>query len=237
MAARRVGVSASTSFRWRHRLCEGLREMHGDELEGTVELGVIRFPESSKGRRAGDRPPRRRGLPPDFRFRDRRLVPVALFCDRRGGAMASLIHDRDVFRLRLEAAITRRLRGRPRLVVAQGAAGPFSNASLRSGHPSFSRIHIHSGPALTLLWLRPSVLSQFDRLIDPEAHGALAARSGMLHMRTVCRYAARLIAWIARFNGVATRYLINYLAWHLAVDRAEWRLALAKIALRWPLGP
>jgi transposase-like protein len=43
----------------------------------------------------------------------------------------------------------------------------------------------------------------------------------------------RFKRWLARFRGVATKYLPNYLAWRRALDRAE-RARVAEAALRWP---
>jgi hypothetical protein len=54
------------------------------------------------------------------------------------------------------------------------------------------------------------------------------------HVENVQVYGALLVGWIRRFRGVATKYLPNYLAWHLALDLAR-RRALARAALRWPL--
>jgi hypothetical protein len=45
----------------------------------------------------------------------------------------------------------------------------------------------------------------------------------------------RLKQWLARFRGVATRYLANYLIWHTCVDRA-YRHGVGAVMLRWPIG-
>ena len=41
------------------------------------------------------------------------------------------------------------------------------------------------------------------------------------------RYQGRLKAWIARFRGVATKYLDRYLTWHMIDERVQ-RLTAAK---------
>lgn len=43
---------------------------------------------------------------------------------------------------------------------------------------------------------------------------------GIYHVQNVNAYHSRLKDWMRRFNGVATRYLQNYMHWHLFVDRA-----------------
>jgi hypothetical protein len=42
---------------------------------------------------------------------------------------------------------------------------------------------------------------------------------GPWHIQNVNAYHGRLKAWIARFRGVATCYLANYLGWFRAIDR------------------
>jgi len=42
---------------------------------------------------------------------------------------------------------------------------------------------------------------------------------GPWHVRSVNRYDASLKGWIARFRGVATKYLANYLGWRRLLDR------------------
>jgi transposase-like protein len=41
---------------------------------------------------------------------------------------------------------------------------------------------------------------------------------GAIHIQNVNAYHSRYKGWVARFHGVATHYLPNYLGWHWAVD-------------------
>jgi hypothetical protein len=56
----------------------------------------------------------------------------------------------------------------------------------------------------------------------------------LTHTETALDYRDRLLAWIRRFHGVATRYLPNYLVWHRVID-APYRLGIARTVLRWPV--
>lgn len=56
----------------------------------------------------------------------------------------------------------------------------------------------------------------------------------LAHTWTTYNYRLRLIAWIERFRGVATKYLPNYLMWHRLLDRPQ-RLAFQNTAIRWPI--
>lgn len=58
---------------------------------------------------------------------------------------------------------------------------------------------------------------------------------GPAHLETVRGYLCRMRRWFRRFNGVATRYLPNYLRWHHHLD-ARHRHGLDICVLRWPLG-
>lgn len=60
--------------------------------------------------------------------------------------------------------------------------------------------------------------------------GDLAARDGTIeHNRNAVAYARNLRQWLARFRGVADRYLPHYLAWHFLVER--WTVAAAAFVI------
>ncbi|MGF1620882.1 MAG: IS1595 family transposase, partial [Rhodomicrobiaceae bacterium] len=42
----------------------------------------------------------------------------------------------------------------------------------------------------------------------------------VLHIQTVNAYVSRFKKWLDRFNGVATKYLPNYLGWRRAMEKA-----------------
>ena len=69
-----------------------------------------------------------------------------------------------------------------------------------------------------------------------DGRGRLTTPASELARSTLAaKMQARLFMnWLERFNGVATKYLPNYVAWHFALDR-ERRQGFRAIALRWPL--
>ncbi|KFC61502.1 IS1595 family transposase [Massilia sp. LC238] len=71
--------------------------------------------------------------------------------------------------------------------------------------------------------------------ISHEAVNLLAGERvrGAVHVQNVNAYHRRFRQWLARFNGVASRYLPNYLGWQWAVDgrRIESAEAMLRIAL------
>ncbi|RZA29529.1 MAG: IS1595 family transposase, partial [Lysobacteraceae bacterium] len=57
---------------------------------------------------------------------------------------------------------------------------------------------------------------------------------GAVHVQNVNAYHRRFRQWLARFNGVASHYLPNYLGWQWAVDGR--RITSAEALLRIALG-
>lgn len=58
------------------------------------------------------------------------------------------------------------------------------------------------------------------------SHRAINLRAGVrvmgaIHIQNVNAYHSRFRGWLERFNGVATAYLQNYLAWRWIIDAKE----------------
>jgi hypothetical protein len=69
-------------------------------------------------------------------------------------------------------------------------------------------------------------------------HAAVNLRAGVrtrgaVHVQNVNAYHGRFHQWLSRFNGIATRYLRNYLAWRQVLDagRIDSSAALLKAAI------
>jgi transposase-like protein len=187
-AAARIHVHPSTAFRWRHRLLAWLKAHDREQLEGWIEVGLIRFAESRKGRRVVGRPPRRRALAAWEWYGSPRAM-VVVGCDRRGHVIAQLLPSIRMRPKTSEAVVA--LEGRldvsshpPRLVAGHGPLSLWYSLATQMG------IALHDSRSTSLL-------------------------HGTDHQRTYCR---RLRRWIARFRGVSTRYLPHYLIWHHRAD-------------------
>ncbi len=55
--------------------------------------------------------------------------------------------------------------------------------------------------------------------------------AGIYHIQNVNAYDSRLKGWMFGFNGVATKYLGNYLGWHRMLDKSAKRLSGKKFLL------
>ena len=205
-AAARLHIHPSTAFRWRHRLLGGLSRGQAAELRGWIEIGFDWFPHSRKGERGiADRPPRRRGTRCWVRFRGRRAY-VVMACDRLGRVVTALARTGRVDADAIAHVLSAHVRGVPALTAPEGPFGPTARLARRKG------------------W-------EFCRARG----GMLDARPWPAHVRTIRSYRLRLRRWLPRFHGVATKYLPNYLIWHLALDSAR-RNGLEASLMRWPLG-
>jgi len=199
-----LGLHPATAFRWRHALLAAVRARDDTVLRGWIELGDVGFAYSEKGRRDRDRPARR-GSADRWRIRRAAVVKVVVACDRLGGVMTVLLPWPSVRVTDVEASLEKRLGSRVVIVARQGRLGPYARFARRRG-------------------------SAYQ-----DARGiALRPTSTLTHVRTVKRYVRRLLGWMPRFRGVATKYLPHYLAWHRMIDRSV-RLAFEAVVLRWPL--
>ena len=211
-SAARSKIHPDTSFRWRHALLRELCRHERERLAGWIELGTLWFAYSEKGRVQRSRLPRRRGV---RRARSSQQqterVRVVLAADRLGRIATARCTDRVPSARELEAVLEGRIARKPSptIVAKEGRFGP-AGVFARRLKGSFK----DARPGAARGRRQPEIL---------------------VHVRTVEAYAVRLVDWMARFRGVATRYLSHYLAWHVSVDRA-WRQRAAARVLRWPLG-
>jgi len=203
-SAKEVSVHPSTAFRWRHRLAAGLRATDNDRLTGRIELYMWRYPESRKGERGLDRPPRRGTQPMSPIDWPGRWDWLYLACDREGNVVSRILPERtpDEWGIVLKD----RIHGVPVLIA--------SVRNFRYGNvPLFAE-----------------TIGASVRLATGLEHPSHRPDTAVM------LYRARLVRWLARFHGVASKYLENYLVWHRRVDEAE-RSDLPARVLRWPVPP
>jgi transposase-like protein len=190
-AAAHCGVHLTTSFRWRHRFLRAPAAAR-EALGGVVEADETFFRRSHKGSRRwrrGDAPPERR--------------------PHRRGERAS---KRGLSAEQVPALIARD----------------------RAGHTVDAVLPDLGAEAITTV-LAPVVAGDAVLCSDgAEAYAAFAAGRGLHHepvnlaagvrvrdgaFQNVNAYHGRLKGWMGRFNGVATRYLPNYLGWRRTLER------------------
>lgn len=128
------------------------------------------------------------------------------------------------------------------VLVARDRTGATFDFVTGRGAVTTAQLHRHLLPVLD-----PDVLLVTDSHPAYKAFARAAAISheavnlragervrGAIHVQNVNAYHRRFRQWLARFNGVASRYLPNYLGWQWAVDGG--RIETAEEMLRIALG-
>jgi len=190
-AAKRIGVHRNTTFRWRHRVLDRVKDDRPDHLVGIVEADEMFLLESQKGSRKLDRPPRKRGGRAALRGISHHLDCILVARDR-GGQTIDAVTGRGA--LKVAQLVTHLL---PKL-DAQALLVTDANTA----YPAFARAHGVAHQAVNL--------SAGERVRKGDA--------GAIHVQNVNAYHRRFKEWLAHFHGVASRWLPNYLGWHWALD-------------------
>lgn len=189
-AARQLDIHPSTAFRWRHRILDWLRDHDTERVSGWVEIAHHLLPESQKGSRNLDRPPR--SHTPDniyYHIAERgRCIRVWFACDRRGNIVSGH-HPRDADAAKCLASIMADRIAPDSCLISAGAPPVFSDFAAAAQ----LEFHHHNDPP----WRHPL----------KDNHVAIP-------------YRIRWYEWLVRFRGVATKYLSNYLIWHRSYDVA-----------------
>ncbi|QOY95812.1 IS1595 family transposase [Massilia sp. UMI-21] len=193
-AALDVGVHRNTAFRWRHRFVDRVKHDQPEQLSGIVEADEMFILESQKGARKLDRAPRKRGGAARKRGISNELDCILVARDRARQTIGALVGRGALKAVHLERHLLPKL-DRQALLVSD------ANAVYRT----FSRKH---GIAHQAVNLRAGVRVRRDA-------------GNALHVQNVNAFHQRLRDWLARFRGVASRYLPNYLGWHRVLDRAQ----------------
>ena len=190
-AASRIGVHRNTAFRWRHRFLEWGKLDRTPQFNGLVEADELFLLESQKGARKLDRPARRRGGVAARHGISREHDCILVARDRGGNTMDAVTGRGALNVAQLEHHLLPKLDRQALLVTDANAA-----------YRAFSRRHGIAHQSVNLsagVRVRPGI-------------------EGAIHVQNVNAYHSRFRAWLARFHGVASRYLPNYLGWHRALD-------------------
>lgn len=208
-AAAHCGVHLTTSFRWRHRFLRAPAAAR-EALGGVVEADETFFRRSHKGSRRW-----RRGDAPPGRGPHRRGEQAS----RRGlsAEQVPALIARDRAGHTVDAVLPDLGAEAIKAVLAPVVAGDAVLCSDGAkAYAAFAAGHgLHHEPVNLAAGIR--------------------VREGAFHIQNVNAYHGRLKGWMGRFNGVATRYLPNYLGWRRTLERAPeasasktWLLAAAR---------
>jgi hypothetical protein len=207
-AAAHCGGHLTTSFRWRHRFLRAPAATR-EALGGVVEADETFFRRSHKGSRrwrGGDAPPGRR--------------------PRRRGERAS---KRGLSSEQVPALIARDRAGHTVGAVLPDLGAGAIEAALAPVVAADAVLCSDGAKAYAAFAAERGIRHE-----PINVAAGVRVRDGAFHIQNVNAYHGRLKGWMGRFNGVATRYLPNYLGWRRTLERAPepsasktWLLAAA----------
>src|SRR5690242_2560389 len=193
-AAAHCGVHPPTSFRWRHRFLRAPAAAR-EALGGVVEADETFFRRSHKGSRRW----RRGGAPPGRG-------------PRRRGERAG---KRGLSAEQVPALIARDRAGHTADAVLPDLGAEAIGAALGPVVASDAVLCSDGAKAYAAFAAGRGIRHE-----PINVAAGVRVRDGAFHIQNVNAYHGRLKGWMGRFNGVATRYLPNYLGWRRTLERA-----------------
>ena len=206
-AASQVEVHRNTAFRWRHRFLDWVKHDRPRQLTGIVEADETFLLESQKGSRTLDREPRKRGGKAALRGISHHLDCILVARDRSGQTIDAVTGRGALKKSQLVQHLLPKLDPQVLLVTDTNAA-----------YRAFARDHGIAHQAVNL----------------QAGERVRTSSKGTIHVQNVNAYHRRFKEWLARFHGVASRRLPNYLGWLWAIDggRVTSVEQLLRIAIR-----
>lgn len=187
-AAARCGVDKNTAFLWRHRFLRLPAEQKAKRESGIVEADETYFLESFKGSRKLPRAPRKRGGKAAKRGLSAEQIPVLIVRDRVGETADFVLPKAD--KKHVGAVLKPLLADDAILGTDGGGSGVFA-AVAREQKLTHRFVNVRAG---------------------------LKVVGKVYHVQNVNAYTSRLKGWMRRFNGVATKYLPNYMGWRRMLE-------------------
>ncbi len=190
-SAKETGISIQTSFDWRHKLLTSFASVSPDEFQGIVESDDLFFAYSEKGNRNLGRKPRKRGAKAGKAGISDEKVAVVATCDRSGNKDFKVATKGRISKKDLDCVIRGKL----------DKAEVLCSDSHRS-YGAFAKANT--------LEHKKFNTSKGQRTVDK-----------IYHVQNVNNMDMRLRKFMDSFNGVASKYLQNYLNWFLVLEKIK----------------
>jgi len=190
-SAKETGISIQTSFDWRHKLLTSFSSVSVKEFEGIVESDDLFFAYSEKGSHHLDRKPKKRGEKASKAGISNEKVAVVATCDRSGNKDFKVATRGRISKKDLEKALKGKL-DKAAVLCSDGHRSYAAFAKANTiGHKKFNA-------------------SKGQRAVEK-----------IYHVQNVNNMDMRLRKFMESFNGVATKYLQNYLNWFLVLEKIK----------------
>lgn len=184
-------ICIQTSFDWRHKIISAFDEQRPSTFGGIIESDDIFFLESGKGSRQLDRKARLRGSKATKRGINDQQVAVVVTQDRSGSQELSVVKKGRISKNDLNKTLKGKIED-----------GSILCTDAHRSYTAFAK----------------------DNKIE---HHKFIANKGqrvvnkVYHIQNVNNTAKRLRAWMTPFNGVATKYLQNYMNWFMVLEKIK----------------
>lgn len=190
-SAKETGISIQTSFDWRHKLLTSFDSVSVEEFQGIVESDDLFFAYSEKGNRNLDRPAKKRGEKAGKRGISNEKVAVVATCDRSGNKDFKVVTKGRISKQDLDKVLKGKL---DKVEVLCSDSHRSYNAFAKSLDINHKKFNASKG----------------QRAVEK-----------IYHVQNVNNMDMRLRKFLASFNGVATKYLQNYLNWFLVLEKIK----------------
>ena len=189
--AEQVGICIQTSFDWRHKILSAFDQAVPEGFQGIVESDDIFFLESNKGSRKLSRKPRKRGGKASKRGISDQQIAVVVTCDRVDNKELRVATKGRISKKDLQGVFKGKLDEAETLCTDTHRSYTAFAKSIDLDHRKFN-------------------VSKGQRVKDK-----------IYHVQNVNNTAMRLREWMQPFNGVATKYLQNYMNWFMILERIK----------------
>ena len=189
--AEQTKICIQTSFDWRHKVLSAFEQACPEGFEGITESDDIFFLESGKGNRDLERKPRKRGSKATKRGISNEQIAVVVTCDRTDNKELRVATRGRIGKKDLEKVFAGKLDNIETLCTDTHRSYTAFAKSQGIDHQKFN-------------------VSKGQRV-----------KNKVYHVQNVNNTAARLRTWMRPFNGVATKYLQNYMNWFMILERIK----------------
>ena len=189
--AEQTQICIQTSFDWRHKILSAFKDATPENFTGIVESDDIFFLESEKGSKNLNRTPRKRGSKATKPGISNEQIAVVVTCDRTENKELKVATRGRISKIDLERVFQDKLNNIETLCTDTHRSYTAFAKSKSIEHQKFN-------------------VSKGQRVKDK-----------IYHVQNVNNTAARLRTWMRPFNGVATKYLQNYMNWFMILERIK----------------
>jgi len=189
-----LGINKKTAFDWRHKILASIGTEEGEHFTGITESDEAFFLRSEKGMKVKERKPRKRGGKSSKRGISNDQVAVIVTQDRKSGLSLKVATLGRIGKADIANAIGKRIKKGNTILCSD------SHHSYK-GFAKDAKVEFH-----------PINVSKGERV------------KGVFHVQHVNSTHNRVKKWIgSTFWGVSTKYLQQYLNWHMLKERIKSR--------------